>query len=117
MEDLAYDDGGAYEMPGGGRSHASPNYHMGFLKEGDLRGLTCHKACYHLLHERLGYVFHFEDVWPVLEASADAHNHTSEYLHYDYGGIKKYHDQVSRVYLGVVRLWCHQAPYSLVYPY
>lgn len=113
VEDLAYNDIGAYETPKGGRFHPNPSYNDylddGFLEEGDLHGLTCHKACYLLLHERLGYKLSFEDVWPILEGG-DGRGYATECLQNDYGGIKKYHDQVSRVYLGVVTV------YSQVYP-
>ena len=94
VENLSYDNGGAYELPEGGSKlfHAyHPNYAAGEVFEDDLHGLTCHMACYHLLHEKLNYKLQFEDVWPILERNPQP----SECLQNDYGGITKYHDQVS----------------------
>lgn len=96
VENLTYNDGGAYELPECSSRvfHAFPNYEMGNVLKDDLHGLTCHMACYHFLHDKLNYKLQFEDVWPILECNSQP----SECLQNDYGGITKYHDQVSTVY-------------------
>ena len=107
VEDLSYDNDGAYTLPEGGKMvfHAFPNHEIGNLLEGDLYGLTCHMACYHFLHDKLNYKLQFEDVWPIL-----ALNFVSpfECLQNDYGGITKYHGQVSTKYL--LKTHSHTSP-------
>lgn len=112
VEGLDYDNSGAYTLPEGGEMlfHAFPNYkHIwddvlpgrDCLLEGDLYGLTCHMACYHFLHDKLKYKLQFEDIWPILELNSlsSSPSRSAECLQSDYGGITKYHDQVSTMYL------------------
>lgn len=104
VEDIDYDNGGAYELPGGGNNlfHPFPSYDTNWGDPGLLEymkdhvyGLACHMACYNFLHDKLDYKLQFEDVWPILELRSQP----SECLQSDYGGITKYQDQVSTMYL------------------
>lgn len=60
-------------------------------------GLTCHAACYALLQSELGYKLLYSDVWPMLEAAAEAAAWCSaqgECLQDHYGGLSEYWGQV-----------------------
>lgn len=88
---------GIWSLPASAaRFHPAQRYDMA-INYGvqDLYGLKCHAACYTFLHERLGYKLEFQDLWPVLYPEK-ACTGSSMMLDSDYGGMTKYHDQVTK---------------------
>ena len=64
----------------------------------DQHGLTCHKACYQFLHERLKYKLQFQEVWPLLirlDNPSPSQMPADSKLDDKYGGMTKYNGQVT----------------------
>ena len=80
--------------------HAALSCRLNNIPQRDQHGLTCHKACYQFLHEKLDYKLQFQDIWQLLMQQPAP---PPSVLDNDYGGMSEYHDQMRRkpIVLGV----------------
>lgn len=85
-----YDGQGDFELSGNRLFGPYPSYAQAERTPNKTYGLNCHRKCYHLLHDELGYKLRYQDIWPKLAAAND----DSECLDSTYGGMAEYHEHV-----------------------
>lgn len=85
-----YDGQGDFEISGNRLFGPYPSYAQAERTPNKTYGLNCHRKCYHLLHDELGYKLRYQDIWPKLAAAND----DSECLDSACGGMAEYHEHV-----------------------
>lgn len=85
-----YDGQGDFELSGNRLFGPYPSYAQAERTPNKTYGLNCHRKCYQLLRDELGYKLRYQDIWPKLAAAND----DSECLNSTYGGMTEYHEHV-----------------------